>query len=213
MTPSRLGGVTRLRVPGDVSSAVYMLCAAAVLPGTQLVIEDVGVNPTRMAAIDVIRRMGVAVTLSRRRQWSNEPVADIRVIGGRVLRNVDVHARLIPILIDEIPALCALATIARGTLRIRHAAELRVKESDRVETTVRLLRAFGADAQALEDGIVVRGGSPLHAARSVRTFGDHRIGLAAAILGAASASGITVRDSACVATSFPGFARVWREAF
>lgn len=211
--PSRLRAVARLRVPGDVSAAVYMLCAAATLQGTQLVVRDVGVNPTRTAALDLLRRMGATVTLSRRRTWTNEPVADLRITGGQALRNVVVPERLVPILIDEIPALCALATIARGTLCVRNAAELRVKESDRIETTVRLLRSFGADARGLEDGIVVRGGGPLRAPRNVRTFGDHRIGFAAAILAAASRTGITIRDSACMATSFPGFARVWREAF
>ena len=211
--PSQLRAVAKLRVPGDVSAAVYLLCAAAALPGTQLVVRDVGVNPTRTAALEVLRRMGAPVRLVRRRMWTNEPVADLQITGGAALRNVAVPGRLVPNLIDEIPALCALATIARGTLCVRQAAELRVKESDRIETTVRLLRAFGADARALDDGIVVHGGNKLRAPRSVRTSGDHRIGFAAAILAAASHSCITIRDSECMATSFPGFVRIWREAF
>jgi 3-phosphoshikimate 1-carboxyvinyltransferase len=211
--PCRLLAVPRLKVPGDISAALYLLCAAATLPRTRLVLRNVGVNPTRTAALEVLRTMGAAITTSTRREWCHEPVADISISGGWPLHNVAVRAGLVPILIDEIPALCAVAAAARGTFCVRNAAELRVKESDRVETTVRLLRAFGADARALDDGIVVRGGKPLHAPRVVTTFGDHRIGLAAAILAAATQSAITIRDSACVATSFPGFASVWRKVF
>jgi 3-phosphoshikimate 1-carboxyvinyltransferase len=211
--PSRLVAVPTLRVPGDISAAVYLFCAAATLPRTQLSLRHVGVNPTRTAALDVLRNMGASIAISKPREWCNEPVADISITGARRLRNIVVPPRLVPMLIDEIPALCALAAVANGTFCVRNARELRVKESDRIETTVRLLQAFDADARALGDGIAVRGGRRLRAPRSVSTFGDHRIGLAAAILAAASGSAITIRDSACVATSFPGFANVWRRAF
>ena len=211
--PGPLTAVRTLRVPGDVSSAVYLLCAAAALPGAHLIIAKAGVNPTRTAALDVLRAMGAAITIEKRRLWCNEPVADIGIEGGHGLKNVSVPAACVPNLIDEIPALCALATVARGTLCIRHAAELRVKESDRIQTTVELLRSFAADAEALDDGILVHGGTALQPPRSVSTRGDHRIGMAAAILAAASRSRITIRDSQCMATSFPGFATLWRAAF
>ena len=213
ISPSRLVAPGRLRIPGDVSAAVYVVCAAALLPGTRLLLRHVGVNPTRTAALDVLRRMGVRLGLSMLGSWSGEPVADIAVAGGAALRNVTVPARLVPQLIDEIPALCALAASARGTFSIRGAGELRVKESDRIATTVALLCSFGADARPLPDGIVVRGGRPLRAPRSVSTHGDHRLGFAAAILAAATRSALRIDDSACMATSFPSFAAIWRKAF
>jgi 3-phosphoshikimate 1-carboxyvinyltransferase len=213
IAPSALVAEGRMRIPGDLSSAIYLLCAAAVLPGCYLRLRDIGLNPTRTAALDVMRRMGVRLTIDEQRVWSGEPVADISVSGGAPLRAVSIPLRAIPMLVDEIPALCALASAGQGTLSVRGAQELRFKESDRIRTTVRLLRAFGADAQAMADGIVVRGGAPLCAPRSVATQGDHRIGLAAAILSAATRSPLRIEDSACIATSFPGFAATWRAAF
>jgi 3-phosphoshikimate 1-carboxyvinyltransferase len=140
-------------------------------------------------------------------------VADILATGGFPLRGVTIPKRLVPNLIDEIPALFALASIARGTMRVSGAAELHVKESDRIRTTVALLRHFNVRAQALPDGLAMMGAPELHAPKSVNTAGDHRIGLAAAILAAASKSALTIKDSACIATSFPGFAATWRAGF
>jgi 3-phosphoshikimate 1-carboxyvinyltransferase len=213
IAPSALNALGRMRIPGDLSAAIYLLCAAAVLPGSYLRLRDVGLNPTRTAALDILRRMGVCLTIGKQRTWSGEPVADISVKGGAPLRAVSIPVRVIPLLVDEIPALCAIACTGHGTLSVRGARELRFKESDRIRTTVELLRAFGADARAMADGIVVRGGVPLLAPRRVNTHGDHRIGLAAAILAAATRSSLNIDDSACIATSFPGFAATWREAF
>jgi 3-phosphoshikimate 1-carboxyvinyltransferase len=213
VNPSRLTSPGVLHVPGDVSSAVYLLCAAAAVPVSSLCVLSVGVNPTRSAALDVMRRMGVRIQISNRTQWSGEPVADIVVAGGAPLRGVTVPARLVPILIDEIPALCALAVTARGAFVVRGASELKVKESNRIQTTVALLRSFGADARALADGIVVRGGKELRAPRRVNTYGDHRIGLSAAILAAAARAPITIDDADCIATSFPKFEQTWKAAF
>jgi 3-phosphoshikimate 1-carboxyvinyltransferase len=213
ISPSALAALERLRIPGDSSAAIYVLCADAVLPAATLHLLDVVINPTRTAALDVMCRMGARVRIERQRSWSGEPVADISITGGAPLRNVSIPARAVPMMIDEIPALCALAATARGVFYIRGAAELRVKESNRIQTTVELLRLFGADAHALPDGITVRGGRPLRPAHAVTTHGDHRIGLAAAILAAATRSSLRIHDSECIATSFPDFAKVWRAAF
>jgi len=211
--PSSLRALGRMRVPGDLSSAVYLLCAAATLPGSALTVRRVGLNPTRTHALQVMRQMGVELRIARRSHDNGEPAADLTVLGGRPLRNVTIATHLVAGLIDEIPALCALAATARGRFTVRGASELRVKESDRIAATVELLRRFAADARALEDGIVVHGGIPLRAPREAWTHGDHRIGLAAAILAAATRSRITIRDSACIATSLPGFSGFWRSAF
>jgi len=211
--PSSLKAIGWLRIPGDTSSAVYLLCAAAAIPGSHLRLGDIGINPTRSAALEVLRRMGARIKVSARKLWSGEPVADISISGGAPLNGMTIPAHAIPNLIDEIPALCSLATIARGTFTVRGAAELRVKESNRIRTTVELLRSFGADARSLADGIVVRGGRPLRAPGSVSTHGDHRIGLSAAILAAAAPAPITMNDVDCIATSFPKFAETWNAAF
>jgi 3-phosphoshikimate 1-carboxyvinyltransferase len=211
--PSSLKSPGRIRIPGDFSAAVYLLGAAATIPQHALSLRDVGINPTRTAALGVMRAMGMRISLSRRATWTGEPVADLMVTGGAPLRGVTVAAPLVPILIDEIPALCAIAATARGVFIVRGAAELKVKESNRIKTTVELLKRFGAAAKALPDGIEVRGPSRLRAPKRVNTRGDHRIGMAAAILAAASDSPITIEDSECIATSFPGFAATWRTAF
>ena len=211
--PSSLKSIGMLRVPGDVSAAVYLLCVAAALPGSNLCLREIGVNPTRSAALDILRRMGARIKISAHKLWSGEPVADIAISGGAPLKGVTIPVHAVPNLIDEIPALCALATIARGTFTVRGAAELKVKESNRIRTTIELLRSFGADARALRDGIVVHGGRTLRAPRNVSTHGDHRIGLSAAILAAAARAQITIRDVDCIATSFPQFGETWNAAF
>ncbi len=208
--PSSLVSLGRVRIPGDLSSAVYLICAVAATADAKLRLRHVGINPTRSAALGVLRRMGANLHVEIRSSRSFEPVADISIQGGAPLRNITVPAALVPNLIDEIPALCALACVARGVFSVRGAAELRVKESDRIETTVALLHRFGGDARAHADGISVRGGSPLVAPPSISTHGDHRIGMAAAILAAATRSPLIIHDSECIATSFPGFAAAWR---
>ncbi len=211
--PSRLSSPGRLRIPGDFSSAVYLLCAAAALPGGRLRLRDVGINPTRSAALDVMRSMGAQLDVVRRRSWAGEPLADIVIAGGASLHNVTIPKRAVPILIDEIPALCALASVAGGTLIVSGARELKVKESDRIHTTVDLLCSFGADAQARADGIVVHGRKPLHACARISTRGDHRIGLAAVVLAAATQAPLQITESECIATSFPSFRQTWEAAF
>jgi 3-phosphoshikimate 1-carboxyvinyltransferase len=202
-----------IAVPGDPSAAIFFLVAAALTRGATLDITGVCVNPTRTAAFEVMRAMGARLGIRSTSEEHGEPVATIAINGGSPLRGFEILPRMVPGLIDEIPALCALAALADGESVVREASELRVKESDRIGSTVRLLHAFGADAIETEDGIVVRGGSPLREPAPIDTRGDHRIGMTAAALAAAAGVPVEIRDAACIATSFPDFADRWREAF
>ena len=209
--PLRALGTTT--IPGDLSSAFFFIAAAVALPGARARVERVGVNPTRMAAIEIARSMGADIRIADERTEHGEPVADIEAVGGSPLRGAAIAASVVPNLIDEIPALCALGAIAHGGLRVSGASELRAKESDRIETTASLLAAFGAEARPLPDGIVVTGGARLRPPASVTTHGDHRIGMTAAILAAAAGAPLRIDDAACIATSFPGFEETWNSAF
>ncbi|MES2637898.1 MAG: 3-phosphoshikimate 1-carboxyvinyltransferase [Myxococcota bacterium] len=191
-----------ITVPGDVSSAAFWMVAAAIVPGSDLVIENVGLNPTRTGVIDVLVRMGASIEVDA--VDAPEPYGTVRVRGG-ALRATRIDGPLIPRLIDEIPVLAVAAAFADGETIFADAAELRVKESDRVATTVAGLRALGFDADARPDGLVVRG-APDAAARSsasIESAGDHRIAMAFAIAGLRL--GVHVGDTACIATSYPSF--------
>jgi 3-phosphoshikimate 1-carboxyvinyltransferase len=210
---SQLFAISELTIPGDFSAAFFFIAAAAVLPASRLVVRNVGVNPTRTAALDTMVGMGARIEVTNERVLSGEPIADIVVTGGAPLSASPVRADDIPNLIDEIPALCALAAFAAGDFAIRDAAELRAKESDRIATTVALLRSFGVAVDELPDGIVVHGGRPVSPPSSVDSHGDHRIGMSAAILAAGAGSPIEIENSDCIATSFPDFEKTWRSAF
>jgi 3-phosphoshikimate 1-carboxyvinyltransferase len=208
-----LRALERIVVPGDPSAAIFFFMAAAHMQGARLNITGVCVNPTRVAAFDVMQAMGARLQIRSTSEEHGEPVATIGIEGGNAMRRFEIAPRMVPGLIDEIPALCAVAALAEGESVVREASELRVKESDRIASTVRLLRAFGAEAAETDDGIVVRGGSPLHEPGAIDTNGDHRIGMTAAALAAAIGVPVEIRDAACIATSFPEFAQRWREAF
>jgi 3-phosphoshikimate 1-carboxyvinyltransferase len=199
-----------LVVPGDISSAAFPLAAAALLPGSELELEGVGLNPTRAAVLEAFRALGVALEVSGAREESNEPAGLIRVrsVGGlapagkgaNVIRGAAVAQ-----LIDELPVLAVVGTRVEGGLEIRDARELRVKESDRISATVYNLRAMGARVEEFEDGLRVEGPVRLGGAR-LRSFGDHRIAMAFAVA-ALAAEGETAIEGAeeCVAVSFPEF--------
>ncbi len=190
-------------VPGDPSSALFLI-AVAVLRGEPLEIRNVGINETRIGAFAVLERMGVTLSLANERAHGGEPVADVHVAPCAGLRAVDIGGVEIPSLIDELPILACLAARAEGETRIADAAELRVKESDRISAVVTNLRAIGADADELPDGMVIRGGtSPLSG--QVVTRADHRIAMAFGVLGALPGHAITIDDPDCVSVSFPGF--------
>lgn len=213
LRPSNLRAVGSLIVPGDFSAAFFFIAGAAVRAGSRVVIKNVGVNPTRTAALDAVQRMGADMRLVNMREVCGEPVADIDVRGTAQLHVEPIAPEVVPNLIDEIPTLCALAALSSGEFIVRGAAELRTKESDRIETTIGLLRAFGAEVEAFADGLAVRGGRPLSAPATVDTKGDHRIGMAAAVLALGTDSPLGIDDADCVATSFPNFRTVWASAF
>ncbi|MDR7399491.1 MAG: 3-phosphoshikimate 1-carboxyvinyltransferase [Armatimonadota bacterium] len=193
-----------VEVPGDFSSAAFFVAAAAAQPGAELVVEHVGLNPTRTGLLEVLRDMGAEVLVEDLREVAGEPVGTL-LVRGKQLRGVRVGGGLIPRLIDEIPALAVAAAVAEGETVVRDAAELRVKESDRIRTVVRALQAVGVDAEELPDGMVVRGGRILGG--EVDPEGDHRIAMAFAVAGLLSREGVKVVGTECAAVSFPQFER------
>jgi 3-phosphoshikimate 1-carboxyvinyltransferase len=190
-------------VPGDISSAAFWLVAAAALPGSKLLIKDVGLNPTRTAIIDVLIRMGAHIMVVEH-QTEGEPIGNIEIHGAE-LKGTTLLPQEIPNLIDEIPVIAVAAALAQGTTTIRNAKELRVKETDRITTVVDNLRAMGADVVEFEDGLEIQGGKPLHAAE-LDSYGDHRIAMAFAIAGLFASGETIIRNTECVNTSYPGFA-------
>lgn len=194
----------RLTVPGDFSSAAFWLAAALLLPGSDLIIEHVGVNPTRTGLLEALAQAGVHLEWSAVDEQAGEPTATLRV-KPQPFSGMRVHGALVPRLIDEVPILALLATQAHGETEIRDAAELRVKESDRIEAIATELRKMGAQIEPLPDGLRVYGPTPLHGAE-VHSHGDHRIAMMLAIAGLVARSGETVvHDIECVQTSFPQF--------
>lgn len=202
-------GAIHVSVPGDFSSATFFLVSAAICPGSDLLIENVGINPTRIGALEVLRLMGADIELQNRRQSGAEPVADLRV-RYRPLQGIDVPEALVPLAIDEFPVLLIAALAADGPTRVTGAEELRVKESDRIDAMANGLRAVGIDVSETADGITVYPG-PLTGG-IVDSRGDHRIAMAFAIAGLLCESELTVGNCANVNTSFPGFIDVAQEA-
>jgi 3-phosphoshikimate 1-carboxyvinyltransferase len=195
------------RVPGDLSSAAFPLAAAAALPGSDLTIEDVGLNPTRTGFLDVLRRFGIRVEVDPTGQWQGEPVGRVRVRTDRTAPATQQCLELghadVPAIIDELPVLAALAT-ARGELRVTGASELRVKESDRIRSLVEGLRRLGADADELPDGFHIRGGRPLSGGL-VHARDDHRLAMAFAVCGLTAREPVTIEGAQAAAVSYPTF--------
>ena len=194
-------------VPGDISSAAFFLVAASITPGSDLVVENVGLNPTRAGVLDALRAMGADIQELAAREASGEPVADLRVRHTQLF-GTEIAGSLIPRLIDEVPVLAVAAACAQGQTTIREAAELRVKESDRIAATVALLAALGVHAEELPDGLVVHPGA-IQPGR-VDAHGDHRIAMSGAVAGCLA--DVHVDDADNVATSFPTFMTLLQEA-
>jgi 3-phosphoshikimate 1-carboxyvinyltransferase len=197
-------------VPGDFSSAAFLMVAASVVPGSRITIADVGVNPTRTGLLDVLRSMGASIQLRGERLAGGEPVADIEVEYSK-LRGTSISGDLVVRTIDELPVLAVAASQAEGETVLRDAGELRVKETDRIATTVEELGRLGADIQAQADGFIVRGPTPLHCRAgdhngTVHSHGDHRLAMALAVAGLVAAGETRIHDTACIDDSFPGFA-------
>ncbi len=200
------GGV--VHVPGDISSAAFFLVAGAITPGAVVKVCKVGINPTRSGIIDVLQAMGAQMEFENVRNESGEPVADITVRHSQ-LNATRIAGNIIPRLIDELPVLAAAAAFAQGTTVIADAAELRVKESDRVVTTAKFLRDMGADIKEMPDGMIITGGNPLHGA-VVNSNGDHRIAMSAAIAAIAAGAANEINGAETVQTSFPTFTTLIR---
>lgn len=191
-------------VPGDISSAAFWLVAAAAKPGCRLVIEDLGINPTRTGVIKVLERMGARIKVTPSDGGAGEPKGRVEVDGAR-LSGATIAGAEIANVIDEIPVLAVAAALADGTTAISDAGELRVKESDRLAVVARHLQAMGAEVIEKPDGLVIEGGKPLHGAQ-LESQGDHRIAMAFAIAGLFASGETVIQDTECVDTSYPGFA-------
>ena len=208
LRPSRLQPLA-FHVPGDLSSAAFPLVAAALLPSSKITLHDVGLNPTRTGLLDVLASMGANVTATSTREEAGEPVGDLTMRGG-TLHGTVIEGETVVRMIDEFPILAIAATQATGTTVVRDAGELRVKETDRIAVAVDELRTLGAQIEARPDGFVVEGPTPLHGG-TVDSHGDHRLAMALAVAGLLAKSPVTVRNTACSADSFPGFAQTLRQ--
>jgi 3-phosphoshikimate 1-carboxyvinyltransferase len=196
-------------VPADISSAAFFMVGASIAPGSDIVLSEVGINPTRTGVIEILRLMGADLTLHNPRQLGGEPVADIRVRHAP-LHGVRIPEELVPLAIDEFPALFVAAANAQGETVLSGAEELRVKESDRIQVMADGLQALGVAAQPSGGGMRIRGGG--YGGGAVHSHGDHRIAMAFAMAALNAGGPITIRDCANVVTSFPGFVDLARTA-
>ncbi|HSQ60308.1 MAG TPA: 3-phosphoshikimate 1-carboxyvinyltransferase, partial [Acidobacteriota bacterium] len=190
-------------VPGDASAAAFLAAAAALVPRSDLLLKGVGVNPTRRAFFSLLARAGASVAYENERLFGDEPVADVR-IRHQTLRAITVGPSDVPALIDELPLVAVLAAFARGASEVTGAAELRLKESDRIGAVADGLRAIGARVEPREDGWLVEGSERLAGGR-VEARGDHRIAMAFLVAGLRAKEGVTVEGAEAIAVSDPGF--------
>ncbi|MCD7834673.1 MAG: 3-phosphoshikimate 1-carboxyvinyltransferase [Lachnospiraceae bacterium] len=193
----------KIRVPGDISSAAYFIAAALLVPGSELLLKNVGINPTRNGMLRVCQAMGADITLLNEDHSGAEPCADLLVRSSH-LKAVEIGGDLIPTLIDELPVLAVLAAFADGTTVIRDAAELRVKESDRIAVMTENLTRIGCPVEATPDGMIITGGQPLHGA-TIDPYKDHRVAMSFAVAALACTGEMEILDADCVKISYPGF--------
>lgn len=192
-----------IRIPGDISSAAFFITAALLVPGSSIIMKKVGLNPTRTGILDAYRQMGADITITNIDDDSGEPAGDIKASHCQ-LQGIEISGSIVPRLIDEIPILALAATQAHGTTLIRDAAELKVKESNRIDAVVRCLQALGADIEPTEDGMVINGPTPLKG-NIVTCEMDHRIAMMAAIAGLIAKGETIITDGQWVDVSYPGF--------
>ena len=198
----------KLTVPGDISSAAYFIAAGLIVPDSEIRITNVGINPTRAGILKVCEDMGARIELSNERTEGGEKIADITVRTSR-LHGTVIEGDIIPALIDEIPVIAVMAAVAEGTTVIRDAAELKVKETDRIETVTDNLKAMGCDVTPTEDGMIINGGKLKGA--SIHTLLDHRIAMAFSIAALAAEGRTRILDSKCVDVSYPAFYDTFEE--
>jgi 3-phosphoshikimate 1-carboxyvinyltransferase len=200
-----------VEVPADISSAAFFMVGAAIVPGSDLTLTAVGVNPTRTGVIDILRRMGVQIDLLNPRHFGGEPVADLRVVAPAKLRGIEIGGDLVALAIDEMPAVFVAAACAEGETLVTGAEELRVKESDRIAAMCDGLSALGCVAEPRADGALIKGSNKLGGG-VVNSRGDHRIAMSFAMAALRAEAVISILDCANVNTSFPGFAALARRA-
>lgn len=193
----------KIEVPGDISSAAYFIAAGLIVPGSEILVKNVGINPTRDGIIRVCQAMGADITLFNKREHGGEPVADI-LVRYSSLEATTIEGEIIPTLIDELPMIAVMACFAKGTTVIKDAAELKVKESDRIAVMVDNLSRMGAHITATDDGMIIEGGFPLHGAE-IDSHLDHRIAMSFAVAALASEGETTIKDADCVKISYPNF--------
>ena len=193
----------KILVPGDISSAAYFIAAALLVPGSELLIKNVGTNSTRAGILEVCRAMGADITYLNENRDSGEPTADL-LVRTSTLHGTTVEGAIIPTLIDEIPMIAVMAAFAEGTTIIRDAAELKVKETDRIKTTTEGLLAMGVDVTPTDDGMIIRGGNPVHGGQ-INSYLDHRIAMAFSIAALAAEGNTEIQDGQCVDVSYPSF--------
>ena len=193
----------KITVPGDISSAAYFIAAGLLVPNSEILIRNVNINPTRAGILDVCDMMGANISYENIREVSGEKVCDI-LVKSSDLTGCIVEGDMIPTLIDEIPIIAVMAALAEGETIIKDAAELKVKESDRIQTVAQNLSAMGCDITATDDGMIIRGGAPLHGAK-IKTHLDHRIAMAFAIAGLVAEGETTLDHPECVSISYPNF--------
>jgi 3-phosphoshikimate 1-carboxyvinyltransferase len=191
-------------VPGDFSSAAFFIVAALLIPGAEITVRNVGINPTRTGLLEVLKKMGASIEVSNIHDVSGEPVADIHCRGRSELKAVPVTAEMVPSLIDEFPILCVAAALAEGTTTIKGAEELRVKESDRIKTITAELRRMGVEIEEYPDGLSIKGTESLHGAE-VESHGDHRIAMSMAVAALVAEGRTLINGASAVDISFPGF--------
>ncbi|MGG3574991.1 3-phosphoshikimate 1-carboxyvinyltransferase [Bacillus gobiensis] len=195
---------TDVFVPGDISSAAFFLVAGAIVPNSRIVLKNVGLNPTRTGIIDALKKMNVELTIIENQSDSPEPFGDL-IIETSSLKAAEISGDLIPRLIDEIPILALLATQAEGTTIIKDAAELKVKETNRIDTVVSELKKLGASIEPTEDGMIIHGKTTLKGGANVSSHGDHRIGMMLGIAGLICEEAINIENTDAIEVSYPNF--------
>lgn len=193
----------KITVPGDISSAAYFIAAGLLVPGSELLIKNVGINPTRAGILTICEQMGANLTYLNKTSAGGEPTADI-LVKHSSLKAAVIEGSLIPTLIDEIPVIAVMAAFAGGTTIIRDAAELKVKETNRIDTVTENLKAMGCDVTPTKDGMIIRGAHMLKGAH-IHSHQDHRIAMAFAVAGLAASGNTFIEGSRCVDVSYPGF--------
>jgi len=194
---------TDIFIPGDISSAAYFIAAASILRDSQIIIKQVGVNPTRTGVIEILKKMGTKIDILNYQIKSNEPRADLKIEYSE-LKGIEIKEEMVPLLIDELPLIAVVATQAQGKTLVSGARELRVKESDRIKAIVSELKKMGADIEEGEDGFIVNGPTRLHGA-VCESYNDHRIAMSLAVAALLAEGKTVIRNSECIDISFPGF--------